>query len=203
MPATGIPAADIAQGALGLGEAVVGLINDKKTRNIAEQLQRERPQYNISPLVDENLALAKSDLAQGMSSAASKAYTDLDNSQFSSSLGALLKSGGGANDIGALYGNNQEGRLRLAQMKDQLRLNQIQNVLRTSENKQNEQQTAWQLNQFAPWEDRAQANANARLGSQQQIWEGLGTVGAAIGNYGQNQREQKQFNSIPTTDLWS
>lgn len=190
---TGIPAADIAQAGLGAVQSVVGLINAGKARKEAEKLAASRPDYKVDPIVDENLALAKSDLSNGMSSAASKAYNDLNNGQFSSSLSAILKNGGSSNDIGSLYGNNQEGRLRLSMMKDELRLSQINNYLKTSANKQQEDQTQWQVNEFAPWQDAAQANAAARSGAQQQIFGGLNALGAGIGNAGQALSEGDQF----------
>lgn len=191
---TGVPVADAVQAGIGLAEGVVGLINASKTRREAEKIAAERPDYEISPLVGQDLSLARSELANGMGSAAENAYNDLNNSQFSSSLGAILRSGGNANNIGALYGNNQEGRLRLAQMQDQLRLNQIQNVVRASQNMQQEEQTKWQLNEFAPWEDRAKANAAARQGAQQQINAGINTFGAGVMNAGNNIQENNRLN---------
>lgn len=190
---TGIPAVDIAQAALGAANVVSGFINKGKTKTEAERLARTRPQYEISPLAGEDLSLAKSDLANGMSAGASKAYDDLNNGQFSSSLGAILKGGGDVNSIGELYGNNQEGRLRLSMMKDELRLNQINNVVRASEAVQKEQQTKWQLDKFAPWQDKAQANAAAREGAQKQISDGFNSFGAAVGNFGQKKNEDNQL----------
>lgn len=194
---TGIPAADIVQAGVGLGEGVVGLINAAKTKQIAGQLAANRPQYQISPLTGQDLSLAKSDLANGMSDSASRAYNDLNNAQFSSSIGATLRDGGDVNDIGSIYGSNQDGALKLAQMKDQLRLQNVNNYLKTSQNMQDAEQTQWQVNKFAPWQDKVQANAAARQAAQQEISNGLNAFGSGIGNAG-NAVSEKNAYSIPT-----
>lgn len=194
MAETGIPAADAIQAGFGAIEGVVGLINAGKTKREAAKIAADRPDYSISPLVGEDLSLANSELANGMGTAAERAYRDLNNSQFSTSLNAILRGGGDVNSIGDLYGNNQEGRLRLAQMQDQLRLNQIQNRIRASQRMQDEQQTQWQLNEFAPWQDRAQANAAARQGAQQQINAGLNAFGGGVMNASNNMQENRRLN---------
>lgn len=190
------PTSAIVQSGAGLVQTAVGLINAAKTKKEAERLARERPDYEISPLVGQGLSLAESDLANGMSSAATKAYQDLNNQQFSASLGAILKGGGGVNSIGDIYGNSQEGRLKLAMMKDQLRLQQIQNYIKASERKQQEEQTKWQVNEFGPYHDKVQANAAARQGAQQQINSGLNAFGAGVMNYGNQVNENNQFNKL-------
>jgi|ERR1035437_3922107 hypothetical protein len=179
-------------GGIGLATGVVGLINSSKAKKTAEELARTRPLYPISPLAGEDLSLATSDLAN-MGNSATKAYDDLNNQQFSASLGAILKSGGGVNSIGDIYGNNQDGRLRLQQMKDNLRLNQIQNYVRANNAMQQEQQTQWQVNKDAVWKDAAQANAAARQGAQQQISQGLNTAGSAAMYYGQGVGEANKL----------
>lgn len=193
---TGVPIADAIQSGIGLAEGVIGLINAGKAKREAARIAAERPNYEISPLVGQDLSLAKSELANGMGTAAENSYRDLNNSQFSTSLNAILRGGGDVNSIGDLYGNNQEGRLRLAQMQDQLRLNQIQNRVRASQRMQDEQQTQWQLNEYAPWANRAQANAAARQGAQQQINAGLNTFGLGLMN-GANQIQDNNRLDIP------
>lgn len=193
----GIPGADIIQGGIGVTELALGLINQGKTKEEARELAATRPKYEISPLVDQDLALTRSELGNGMSDAASRAYNDLNNQQFSSAIDATLKSGGSPNSIGAIYGNSEDGRMRLATMKDNLRLQQIQNEIRASERKQQEQQTQWQVNQYAPWADKSQANAAARQGAAAQVNAGLNTLGASAISGANSIREQNQL--FPTS----
>lgn len=192
MPTPGIPASDLIQTGLGVVEGAIGLINSGKTKEEAAQLQRSRPQYQISPLAGQDLSLAQSELSNG-ASAAERAYATLDNGATSNSISAILKGGGNVNSIGEVYGNGQEGRLKLAAMRDSLRLNRINNLYRASEENQQEQQTAWQLNRFAPWEDKAQANAAARTGAQGQIFGGLNIAATGAMNAATSLREENQL----------
>src|SRR5690348_14795255 len=188
----GIPAADVVQAGAGVIEGAIGLIGAGKARREAERLQSERPDYQISPLTGEDLSLAKSELASN-NSVAEQAYRDLNNSQFSSTIGSVLKSGGTPNSVGAIYGNNQEGRLRLAMMSDQLRLAKINNLVRESQSMQDAQQTKFLLNQYYPWEDKVQANAQARNNAQNLISSGFQTFGAGAMNAANALNEQKQL----------
>lgn len=193
---SGIPVADIVQGGIGLVDTALGLINKGKLDREATQLRAQRPQYQISPLTGQDLSLAQSELASN-SSAGEKAYNAINNGQFSSSIGATLRAGGTPNDIGSIYANNQDGRLKLAQMQDNLRLARISNLLSTSGRMQDAQQTQWQLNQFAPWEDRMQALQQARLGTSQQINQGINTFATGVANAGQAIQEGNAY-SLPS-----
>lgn len=192
---TGIPIADGIQAGAGLVQTAIGLINEGNLKKKANELNASRPQYQISPLTGQDLSLAQSELANN-SSAGEKAYNAINNGQFSSSIGAMLKGGGNVNDIGAIYGNNQDGRLKLAQMSDNLRLAKINNYLTTSQAMQNAQQTQWQLNKFAPWEDQTQAVAQARQGASQQVSQGLNTLTGGLMNGSQAIQESKAY-SLP------
>ena len=193
---TGIPVVDGIQAGVGLVDSALGLIRQGSLNKQATQLAANRPQYQISPLTGQDLSLAQSELANN-SSSGEKAYNTLNNGQFSSSMGSILKGGGSPNEIGALYGSSQDGRLKLAEMSDNLRLQKISNYLNTSQNMQNAQQTQWQLNKYAPWENNMQAIQEARLGTSQQISQGINTFGSGVANAGQAIKENNAYN-VPT-----
>lgn len=198
MPATGIPAADIAQFGIGAIETAIGLINAGKTKREAAQLERTRPQRKISKYATDDLSLAESELATGMSSKAQKAYDDATSREFSSSLSGILKGGGDINSIGTLYGNAQEGNQKLAIIKDNLRLNQINNLVRAYAAMNDEEQKNFEFNVWNPFADKAQANAQARMGAQSQIYGGINTAASAVMNYGQGERERKMYGLTET-----
>lgn len=177
-------------GTVGLAEGIIGLSNEAKAKKEAEQQALNRPQYQISPLAGQELSLSESDLGNGMSAGATKAYDDLNNQQYSSSIGAIVRSGGDVNSIGSIYGSSQDGRLKLAQMKDNIRLAQINNYVKANNAYQDAQQTQWQLNKFAPWQDKAQAISAARQGASQQASQGLNTATSAAMGFANNLQEQ-------------
>lgn len=172
------------QTGLGAAQSIVGLINSKKAKKEAEQLKRTRPKYDISPEAKQGLSLTESELATGMSAKAEKAYNDIADRQFSTSLDAILKSGGSSNNISDVYSGSQQGRQNLAVMKDQLRMNQIQNLLNQQRYMQEQEDKQWQVNVDAPWKDAAQANSAARQQAQSMIWNGIGQVSSGAMNAG-------------------
>lgn len=196
MPVT----ASIIQGGLGLVKTAEGLINAGKTKREAAMLEKTRPKLERDAIADQNLALAKSDLAQGMSAKSEQAYKDLNDSEFSSSLSGILRSGGAAENIASVYGKGQEGALKLASMQDELRLQQINNLIRTSQPVEQRDADMFSYNIDAPWKDKAQANAAARTGAQEQIWSGLNTAGSAAMQYGQQEHENDLFKKYFGTD---
>lgn len=168
------------QTGLGAAQTVVGLINNKKAKREAARLAASRPKLKKSPFVGDQLSLAESELAQGMSAEAENAYNQGMDRDLSSSLDAILKGGGSVNNVAEVFDRSSQGRQRLALMQDNLRLNQIQNLAAARNNSENERQQMFQFNTWAPWADDAKANAAARSQAQNQIWGGLSTMGSSL-----------------------
>lgn len=180
---------------VGLVEAISGAVNKGKTDDEAARLAASRPKIERDPLTDQNLALVKSDLANGMSAKAERAYDNIADREFSSSLSSILKGGGDVNSVGDIYTGNEEGRQKLATMRDNLRLNQIKNVLTQSERADERNYvTPWQVNEFAPWADKTAANADARMAADKRMWDGITTLATSGMQIGQNIHEEKMFN---------
>jgi len=188
-----MPAAPIIGGILGAAETVTGIINKAKAKKEAKILERTRPQYSVDKGYGQNLSLAESNL-QGLSDSAENAYNQLADKQFSSSLDAILKSGGTASNVADVYGQGEEGRLRLAQLNDQMRLQQVNSLMRARESMADQNDKAFEFNQWRPWADKAQANAAAREGADQQIWGGLQTLGSMGMQFADQKSQQKQYN---------
>jgi len=161
------------------------LSEKKKLEQQAKEQERTRPKIGRDQNADYNLNLVESELANGMSARAEKAYNDASDRQFSTSLGALLRGGGDVNSVGALYGAGEDGRLKLAMMRDQNRLNQISNVLNQSKyTDERNYITPWQVNIDAPWKDKTQAIADARKVNAENIERDWGTVTSSVSGMG-------------------
>jgi hypothetical protein len=180
---------------LGLAESVVGLINRGKTQREAAQLQANRPKLKDSPYLKDQLALSESELSTGMSGEAKNAYEQGIDRDLSTSLDAILKGGGSVNNVGSIFGQSEVGRQRLTMMKDNLRLNQINNLVRSRDAKEEERQKEFQFNEWMPWADQAQANAQARQGAESQIWGGLGTAGSVAMKSAETSRNKNELNN--------
>jgi hypothetical protein len=199
MPAVD-PISAIVQTGLGLAQSVVGLINAGKAKREARELEKSRPQYQISPLAGDELSLTKSELSSGgLSSTGQTAYNDLDNQQFSSSLESLLRGGGSVNNVADVYGQGQTGRLRLAQLNDQMRLQKINNYIGSARYYTEQTDKQFDFNKVRPWMDKAQATGQARQKADAGIWAGLGTAGAGVINYSTQKNAQDQFDQYLKT----
>jgi hypothetical protein len=165
---------------IGVGTFAVGLINKNKANKQAKQLQASRPQLQDSPYLKDQVSLAESQLSTGMSAEAKNAYeSDLDKS-LSTSLSTVLKGGGSVNNISEILSGDQQGRQRLAMMKDNLRLNNINNLVRAQDAAEQFRQEQFQVNSDAPWKDQAQAAAQARQGAENQMWSGISTAAGGV-----------------------
>lgn len=152
-------------------------------KNESHKLEMSRPKIGRDVLADSNLTFLKSELANGMSAEAEQAYTDQSDKQFSASLGTILRGGGDMNTIGDIYGNSQEGRMKLAMLQDNLRLNQIKNVLDQSEYvDQRNVVTPFQVNQYAPWQEKAKAVGIARAAAAKEANDALNSIAGGAGS---------------------
>lgn len=186
---------DIIGGAIGIGESVVGLINKGKADKEAKQLQATRPKLADSPYLKDQLSLSESNLSTGMSAEAKTAYEqDLDKT-LSTSLSTLLKGGGSVNNISEILAGDQQGRARLSMMKDNLRLAEIDRLTRAQDAQEEFRQKQFEFNQWQPWADAAQANAQARQGAESEIWGGLGLAGSSVMKGVERGRAQTDYNS--------
>lgn len=164
---------------LGTVQTVAGLINADKAKQEAKRLRNSRPKYDISPNVASEVSLAESELANGMSAAATQAYETGIDKDLSSTIDAILKSGGTPNNVAQAFDSSAEGRQRLALMKDSLRLNHVNNLVSAYRNQNTERDKQFEFNDWMPWADDAQANAQARQSASSQIWGGINTLGNA------------------------
>lgn len=192
MPAGGL----VTAGVIGAAKIGVGLINKSKANKKAAELERNRPKYAESKYAQEGLRLAESELSTGMSGEAKNAYEQGNDRALSTSLDAILKGGGSSNNVAQVFDASQQGRQRLALMKENLRLNQINNVVRAQQFSEDEREKAFKFNQYAPWADQSQATAQARTGAEGQIWEGVNTAGSAIMRGFDASAAKKQQNSF-------
>lgn len=190
--------------AVGLAQTVTGIVNNKKAKKAAEELERTRPQYRMSTQTGRELDLAESELASGgMSARAEAAYNNLTNQQFAGSLSAILKGGGTVNNVAETFGESEEGRQRLRLLNDEMRLKQIQNLTMARRNYGEQEDKQFMYNVDQPWKDKAAAVAASRQQAQQDIWGGIKTVGgtamqAAASAYNWNRYEKSLQLTNPT-----
>lgn len=194
-----MPVAPLIAAGVSVAKTVTNLVNKGKAKRKAKELERTRPKYSIDPGFQQNLDLSESEASTGLSATAENAYNQLQDKQFSSSLDAILKSGGTATNVADVYGQGQEGRLRLAELSDQMRLSKINSLMKARQDMAEEQDKKFMYNVDAPWKDAAAANAEARRGADEQIWSGIQGVASAGMQYFDQKDQQKQLNDYLKT----
>jgi hypothetical protein len=191
MPA---PAAPIIGGLFGLARTVTGAINNAKAKREAKRLEATRPVRETSDLLKQDLSQAESEASTGgLSAKAERAYNQLQDKQLATSLGAILKGGGSVNNVGDVFGAGEEGRLRLALLNDQMRMQKLATLSQSRNQMAEEEDKNFMFNTVAPWRDKAQAIAQARQQAQNDIWGGLGTVASQGMQFAGNQYNQKMY----------
>lgn len=174
---------------VGLASTAVGLINEGKAKTEANHLSETRPRRRISQFVKDDLALSESELTNPMSAAADRAYTTQADKEFGTSIGALNRGGGGVNNVADVYAKGEEGRTNLAILKDQARMSRVNNVLRSYQMANEEEQADFAFNEVAPWKDKAAANAQKKAVADSMVFNGLGVATTA---FMQKDEEHKQ-----------
>ena len=170
------------QQVVGEGEAIYGLINAKKLKKQAAAIDARRPMYNISPYAGQDVALAESNLSNGMSAEANQAYKEGVDKNFASSLSAILKGGGTPNTVSGVFGNAEEGLKNLAMLKESNRMAKMNNLVQEHQYYNDQLDKQWTLNKKNPWEDEKSASTAAREKNSALLMNGLDTFGAGVIN---------------------
>jgi len=168
--------AGVLQSGYGLYEAINA---GKKEKDIAEKekaLELSRPKYNISDVAKKEQSLAESNLANGMSAQAETAYNRSTDKDLSTSISALLKSGGSANSISELFDKSQEGRSRLAIMKENERMQNLNSLVSSYRNMQEQGDKAFQINEEDPYRNQAAALSASMMAAEGQKQAGLSAI---------------------------
>ena len=160
--------------------AIAGYANKAKANRERKRLAETRPELEDSPYLDEQINLARSELARGQNTASRVAMEESADADFAASLDALLRGGGNVNNVSDLYDNSQGGRMRLAMMDDQLRADRIRTLMAAGQGSEQFRQQQFQFNQWAPWADNAQAAAQAYQQGNQQMWSGISGAASSV-----------------------
>lgn len=191
------PYGAIANAGVGLADTVVGLINNAKLKKEANALNKTRPIRTTSPESEQDLSLNESELGSGgLSQKSQYAYDTQQNKQEAASLNAILRGGGSVNNVSDIYNGSQEGRLKIAQLSDQLRLQKIANLMKSRETMTNEEDKNFLFNQWMPYADKAQAIGQQRQNAQAEIFSGLQTMAGGVSALGGSKGSGKDYSYL-------
>jgi len=164
--------------AIGLGTAA---IQNARAKKIAKA--NIRPEYQVNQQVQENRDLAASLAGTGLSDSTRINAEQSAERNLSQSLNAILRSGGDGNQIADLYANNNDAMLKLASADAELQRFNISQYLGANAALGQENQTAWQVNEFAPYANNAQLAATLRANAMQNASQGINSAEKGVSNY--------------------
>lgn len=164
--------------------------NKKKAREAEKN--NVRPTYNpVIPQSEYDASrLLQSRASQGMSDSARNAFQQQADRGLSSSLDAIIKSGGTVNDASRAYQGYADSISRMALAEDKLKLDNLNAFLgqqrRISDMQTNNADKNFQINQYAPFLDEQARIAQMRTLGQQQTNAGINTAASTVANYATN-----------------
>jgi len=161
-----------------------GLINTSKANAEAKFLESTKPVKKTSQFDRDALNLAESDLANGMSAETEQAYDDTDARSLSSSISAILKSGGSSNNISDMYGNSAQGRQQMAVVRENLRQKKVDTYLNELDTSAEEEEKNWLVNEYGPYINKVKAVGEAKKAAAEQTAKGLDSLGGSGGGGG-------------------
>ncbi len=181
---------------LGAGavQGITGLLQKGKAKRMARA--NKRPVYEIQKPILDNQAIAESRAGQGMSDASRQQLNQANEKGLTSSIDAILAGGGSVNNIADLYGNYQTGTSKMALIDEDMRRQNIQQLIAQNNTLAGEQDKAWQVNVYAPYADKAQAAAALSKQGSDNIWKGVNSMISAGASAATANQYKDQANNV-------
>lgn len=173
-----VPVGLIAGAALGAGQMIYGAAQKRKADAAAKA--NVMPEYKIPQYEQQALALEESRAGQGMSDAAREALRGNTDRALGTTIDAMLRSGGSANAIGSAAAGAQAQLNQLAVYEDQARIANLSRLQAMRARMSANMDKAYQINQYAPWANRAQAIAQQQAGAQNMFMSGMNTLSQGV-----------------------
>ena len=164
--------------ATGVGEGIYGAIQKRNAQRAAAA--NVMPTYTPSPYEGQITNLAESQAGTGMSDAARQALLNNSNTGLATSVGAIEKMGGNPNSIGSAYQNYNTNINNQAIYDDSQRMAHLSNLQGAYSRASAVADKAWQINQYQPWANRAQAIAGQLQGGQNMMMAGINTAAGGV-----------------------
>ena len=170
--------------AVGAYNMVAGQVNLTKANQEGNFLEATKPVKKTSQFDKDALSLTGSELANGMSAESEQAYNDADARSLSSSISAILKSGGSANTISEMYDNSADGRQNMALVRENLRMKKVESYLNEMDTMAEEDEKNFLVNDYGPYINKVKAVGEAKKAAAEQTAKGLDTFAGSMGGGG-------------------
>jgi hypothetical protein len=155
----------LAQGAIGGAQAIGGMLSGSK-----------RPEYKMPEAVRQSLALAKMNVANPYSPGYSQAKAESDLTA-ANQLNAAQQQGNPMEAIQTIAGAQQKANRDLQMYNEQDQKSDVSNLQGELAKVAQAQDLMFQMNEFAPYQDKSQQSKNLIGGGVENIFEAGGQLG--------------------------
>lgn len=139
-----------------------------------------RPEFKLDPQYQENIDILTNTM--GLPQSALDLYYRSVGQNTNQGINAILGAGGNGNQISNLVGDRNQQFQQIAMMDAMQKKQDIMGIINARQMLANQKDTAWQLKEFNPYKDRAQALAFEEQAGFAQIGGALNSASAAFAN---------------------
>lgn len=165
--------------------AVEQAVQARKQRRMAADMAKNtvRPIYSTPQEIKDNQALAESRASQGLSDAATVTYKNESDRALTSSIDAILRSGGSPNNFAEVYDSQANNFDKLALIEEEIRQKNLSNYMKQNETSADYADKEFMVNQWGPYQDRRQAIADLTKQAAANKSAAINTFGSSINNF--------------------
>ncbi len=164
----------IIQGVAGLGQMVMGAIDNKKANKALRNLNR--PEYEIPDEVIENVTTSERLALQGLNEEQKILYLENQQQAQQGALNQMKTLGGGARGLSDILRSQNDSNKNLLAMDASARMQNIQAMIQQKSKYADALDNKWSINQYQPYmQERNMYEAMAGAGKQN-IFGGLSTI---------------------------
>lgn len=174
-------AAGLVTAGIGAYKAIKGASDTAAAKKRA--LYNIRPNFDISPEYFTNRNIAGSLAGQGLTSDATSYYGDQASRGLGSSIGALLQTGGGINNIQDLYDKFDNNNRAIATQDSEQKVANIKNLMLANNQLADQRTQKWVLDKLQPFQDEAKSISAQKAQGAGEVNSGLNTIGGAVSSY--------------------
>lgn len=182
------------QAAAGLVQGITGIFQSAKANKMAKS--NIRPFYKIQKPILDNQAIAESRASKGLSDASKELYIQESDRGITSGIDAITTGGGTVNNIADLYTARNNGVTKMALIDDAMRVNNMKNLTEQNNVLADAEDKQWQVNEWGPYADKAQAAAALKKQGSENTWKGVNTVVGAVANAATAKQYDKEQSGV-------
>lgn len=182
------------QALTGIVDVGTGLLQEGRAKKLAQA--NKRPFYNIPGGITDNTWAATSRASQGLSDQAKSLYTEQSDRGLTAGIDAITSGGGSVNNIADLYAKRDNGISNMALIDEGMRAANMKNLYDANTQQSEYADKEWQVNDWGPFADKAQAAAAIREKGATAIEQGKNAITGAFSNVATANQYQKNIDTV-------